>query len=505
MSQIFISYRHVESDERLADALAEALEAGGHPVFIDRQIEIGTRWVDEIERQIRASAFFVVVLSADSIRSDMVRQEVALAHQLEAEGGMRILPIRAGFEGELPYDLASYLNPIQSALWQPGEPFVAICRQVVAAVESAAALPLSRPAEDEPAVLREAPADDPAPLPAADPRVVMETGTVRLSSPFYVARRADQRMELALARPEGATLVVKGPRQSGKSSLLARGHALMRSRGQKTAYLDFQGLDARHLESLGTLLRNLAARIARDFRTAVKPREVWDEDLGDKESFADFLATAVLAAADEPVLLCLDEVDRLFDRPYRADFFAAVRGWHNNRALAPEWDRLHLAIAHATDPALWIEDVNQSLFNVGERLRLDDFTAAEIHDLASRHGTGLDSMPLVEGLRRLVGGQPYLVRQALYVLARRESSLDELRRAAVDEHGPFGDHLRQRLWALHRNPDLCDAFKKVLHRGACDDEMDFQRLHAAGLIDGESHRAARPRCELYGEYFRQHL
>ncbi len=51
----------------------------------------------------------------------------------------------------------------------------------------------------------------------------------------------------------------------------------------------------------------------------------------------------MLAESEQPVLLCLDEVDRLFDRPYRADFFAAVRGWHNNRALAPEWDRLHLA------------------------------------------------------------------------------------------------------------------------------------------------------------------
>ncbi len=214
MNQVFISYRHVEPDEGLAEALAEALKSRRHPVFIDRQIEMGTRWVDEIDRQIRASAFFVVVLSAESIRSDMVRQEVALAHQLE--GKMRILPIRAGFEGELPYDLASYLNPIQYAMWRPDEPFDAIIRQVLAAVENAAPLPLVTSESDEPAVLQKASADGPAPLPAADPRVVMETGTVRLSSPFYVARRADERMELALGRTEGATLVVKGPRQSGK-------------------------------------------------------------------------------------------------------------------------------------------------------------------------------------------------------------------------------------------------------------------------------------------------
>lgn len=35
---------------------------------------------------------------------------------------------------------------------------------------------------------------------------------------------------------------------------------------------------------MGGLLSNLAARIARDFGTAVAPRDVWDEDLGDKAS-----------------------------------------------------------------------------------------------------------------------------------------------------------------------------------------------------------------------------
>ncbi len=143
MGQVFISYCHVEPDEGLALALAAALEVRQQPVFMDRQIEFGTRWVDEIDRQIRASAFFVVILSTESIRSDMVRQEVALAHQLERENKLRILPIRSGFEGELPYDLGSYLNPFQYALWRPGDPFEAICGQVVAAVERTAELPLA--------------------------------------------------------------------------------------------------------------------------------------------------------------------------------------------------------------------------------------------------------------------------------------------------------------------------------------------------------------------------
>ncbi|MEM7504512.1 MAG: AAA-like domain-containing protein [Pseudomonadota bacterium] len=505
MGQVFISYRHVEPDESLALALVKAIEQSQVPVFIDRQIEVGKRWVETIEREIRASSCFVVILSKDSILSDMVRQEVALAHELERAGKMRILPIRAGFEGDLPYDLASYLNPFQYAVWKPGEPFEPVCAQIVGAAAGTAELPLAGQADEGGRQLRIAldSDDEAAPLPAADPRLVMETGTVRLSSRFYVPRATDQQMEEALSRDEGETLVIKGSRQSGKSSLLARAHAFLHQRGQETVYLDFQRLDETHLETLGSLLRNLAARIVRALKTDVRPKELWDEDLGDKESFVDFMETAALAQAKRPILLCLDEVDRIFERSYRADFFAAVRGWHNNRAIDPVWDRLHLAIAHATDPTLWIDDLNQSPFNVGERLRLEDFSAAEISYLAGRHG--VTSMEAVEGVRKLVGGQPYLARQALYVLAKGGGTIKELRDVAVDERGPFGDHLRQRLWALNRNPRLCAAFKGVIHRGQCDDEMDFQRLHAAGLIAGDSHHDAHPRCELYQEYFRNRL
>lgn len=45
----------------------------------DRRMLPGTEWAAEIERELRAAQFFVVLLSAESIRSDMVRQEVKLA------------------------------------------------------------------------------------------------------------------------------------------------------------------------------------------------------------------------------------------------------------------------------------------------------------------------------------------------------------------------------------------------------------------------------------------
>lgn len=507
MSQVFLSYRHVPRDEELAEGLCAHLQARGLRVFLDKQIRVGLDWVEEIDRQLRASSAFVVFLSEDSIRSDMVRQEIKTAYELRRDGKMTLFPVRVGFSGDLPYDLGGYLNHIQYALWNPGDSKDDLFDLLHSAITGSVSLPVT-PASDDTSVLSLA---DPsvaaewkgAPLPAADPRIVLETGTIRLDSPFYVRRREDDVVERCL-KQAGSTIVIKGPRQSGKSSLLARAHASSKLAGRRSVYLDFQTFDEPQLASLGATLQTLARRIARALKTTIQPKDVWDSDLlGEKGSFAEFLVTAVLAGP--PVVLLLDEVDRLFDRPYRGDFFAAVRGWHNNRATEEAWENLHLVLGHATDPALWIENLNESPFNVGDRLRLEGFTREQVADLNARHGSPLRSADEIAGLMELVGGHPYLLRQALYVLATERWPLVRLREEAAKDNGPFGDHLRRHLWALHQNERLRNVVAGIARGAGCEDETLFQRLLAAGLVRGETRAEARLRCDLYQQYFSRHL
>lgn len=141
MSHCFISYRHVSPDQDLAHALSRSLVHSGHTVFLDSKIEVGTRWVDVIERELRAAQFFAVLLSEQSVRSDMVRQEVALAHQLSTEDKLCILPVRVGFTAALPYDLGAYLNPFQHSRWHPDEPFDSLCAEIAGAINHRAGVP----------------------------------------------------------------------------------------------------------------------------------------------------------------------------------------------------------------------------------------------------------------------------------------------------------------------------------------------------------------------------
>ncbi len=107
MLTVFISYRHVMPDEDCAGQLCTLLEREGFDVFIDERILVGQKWVDEIDRELKSADHFVVLLSADSIRSDMLRQEVADAHAMPARGESASIRSRLSFDGALPYDLGS--------------------------------------------------------------------------------------------------------------------------------------------------------------------------------------------------------------------------------------------------------------------------------------------------------------------------------------------------------------------------------------------------------------
>ncbi|MGA8026741.1 MAG: toll/interleukin-1 receptor domain-containing protein [Bryobacteraceae bacterium] len=142
MSRAFISYAHVSPDQDLATKLSSALEASGLTVFVDSKIRLGQDWAEQIDRQLRSAQFFVVLLSAASITSDMVRREIALAYKLKKAHAITILPVRIGFEGELPYEIGAYLDLIQYTVWRPGESFDPISRAILRAMsESGDAMP----------------------------------------------------------------------------------------------------------------------------------------------------------------------------------------------------------------------------------------------------------------------------------------------------------------------------------------------------------------------------
>jgi AAA domain-containing protein len=186
---------------------------------------------------------------------------------------------------------------------------------------------------------------------------------------------------------------------------------------------------------------------------------------------------------------------------YQKHFFALLRAWDSRRAFDADWRKLNLVMVISTHPYLLIDDVNLSPFNVGLTIRLRDFTLDQVADLNQSHGHPLQPNE-VGPLMQLVGGHPYLVRQAYYTLASEGLSLPDLLRVADSPDGPFGRHLLFYLHSLKKNPALFAAFQQLLQNQKLPDESLLERLSAVGLIQ-QRDGIWSPRCGLYGDFFRR--
>jgi hypothetical protein len=328
-------------------------------------------------------------------------------------------------------------------------------------------------------------------------------GAVPLDSALYVERPADRLFHEALLRVDSIVLVT-GPRQVGKTSLLARGIQRARGAGCRVATTDLQKLadPQRHLGSSEAFLLALGRQLARRLGLDARPDADWEPDEGPSENFERFLRTQVLDGIDRPLVWALDEVDQLFGYRWATEVFSLFRSWHNERALEPDgpWGKLTLAMAYATEAHLFITDLNQSPFNVGTKITLEDFTEGQLADLDRRLGNPLGSVARRDRFVALVGGHPDLVRRGLQELAAGGVSMEELEGAAARDDGPFGQHLRRLVHSLGQDQELCGVVLGLLRAGRRPDLASFHRLRSAGVVSGEDPSSARARCGLYARY-----
>ncbi|MCI0393025.1 MAG: AAA-like domain-containing protein [Acidobacteria bacterium] len=331
-------------------------------------------------------------------------------------------------------------------------------------------------------------------------------GAVPLASKFYIIRPTDAEFQSAIVRQDSIVLV-KGARQVGKTSLLARGLQQAREAGSKVILTDFQSLNAECLESIEKLYLTLAGLIADQLDLDVFPDQVWHPKLSPSINFERYLRREILAKVSSPIVWGIDEIDQLFTCDFGSEVFGLFRSWHNKRALDPQgpWHRLSLAIAYATEAHLFITNLNQSPFNVGTRLLLEDFTLEQVEELNRRYGSPLRDQAEVTRYFHLVGGHPYLVRRGLYEIAAHGMNLAVLESLADHDEGPFGDHLHRILVSLTQDQALCEVVPEVLQSQYCPTSESFYRLRSAGLMSGDSAQKVKPRCQLYATYLGRHL
>lgn len=516
--KIFVSYSHdhEEHQKRILE-LAERLRADGFDTMIDQYVE-GTPlqgWPRWMLNQIDWADFILLVCTENYYRRFRGHEAPEVGKGVDWEGAIITTEL---------YDSKSISRRFVPVLFDTGdsdyipEPVRSFTFHILASEEGYANLTdyLAGTAGIQPAVLgpppnrkrktgtplhfgkraraeamasahfREIP--DLSALPAPG-------GTMGADDTFYIERGADRSAKAAAGR-RCETIVVKGPRQFGKSSLLARYVALCRANSKAVASIDFSRFEERIISDYGLFLTSLASQIAQRLRLA-PPGDRFDT----QQQFLQFFEAQLLPALKCPVVFAFDETDRIMRQDYAQDFFSMVRMWHNERADPDlEWHKVGLALTSSSEPKLFIKDALRSPFNVGLQLLLEPFTNEEAAELNRRYGRPLSDADCVK-LHRLVGGHPYLIQDAYYRLyGPNPIPLRTLRSAAVRDNGPFGDHLRA-MRSNVKSANLLSVLQQAIQHGTLVDEDDFFRLEGAGLLRRVNGRIVSA-TQIYADYFR---
>ncbi|MEM8641143.1 MAG: AAA-like domain-containing protein [Cyanobacteria bacterium P01_G01_bin.54] len=499
-----------DEDATIAQTLELFLSTDGH------EVSLLPLSLPELGLALPESDYLIVLLSAAASVSEMVLETMRQVRDYQLQHQQPILlPVGVDLPHRtlLNHDLRTYLTGVQIGAWQRDQDNETILHEVRHTLsqrdnwETEAALEAESETlpEDLEAVAKNGDATDSAlPLPVAEPE--LPKGQVRLASAFYVVRQPyEDECYRAIAQP-GALIRLKAPRQMGKTSLMARILYQAREQGYRTVPLSFQHADQAVFENLNALLQWFCLRIARKLRISPKLDDYWTQTYGSKDNCTAFFEDCLLSQSETPLVLGLDEVDRVFDYPTIADdFFGLLRAWYEEAGYGDMgselWERLRLVVVHSTEAYLPMP-VTQSPFNVGLPIDLTEFTVAQVQNLAARHGLDWSERQIAP-LMEMVGGHPYLVRLALYAVAHHQISLAQLLDEAVTEAGVYGDHLRRHGWNLQQHPELGTAFQTVVtldHPVELESIVAF-KLHSMGLVRLHGN-AVTPRFALYRHYFR---
>lgn len=353
-------------------------------------------------------------------------------------------------------------------------------------------LPTLLPKSEAPAGTAHAPASGPREPGSAHPVVASHSRPTpgpesAYSADWYVEREAEEKESLSALAFPGSAVVFEGPSRYGKTWLLRRLIEQLESKGRVVNLNLLSFADRETLTEFGPFARAFASQVleracdVEPTQAAALITQQWQHSPDSTSNLTRWMAENVLPsfAADRWLILAIDGIDRL--RPYRhfQDLLRMLRGWMEDSAVSQPWRSLRLLLTLSTAPHLMVHSINQSVFYSAKCIELPDLEPEQVLRLFDMY-----QLPATEGdltaLMALVGGHPYLVRQALHYAALHHLGLAAVLDARCPVFERFLSDCDQR---LRNEPDLYGAFHRVIGNPRAEVPFPvFDRLRRGGFL-----------------------
>ncbi len=506
--KIFMAHSESELDYLVSSELSKYLIESNCKVVQEQEIHQSKNWGKKLKGELEKADCFMILLSENSLESQVLMEQLVIAKDISSyrQGSPIIIPVRINLPNDhrLPYHLSVYLRDIFQEEWNDGENMLELAQRVIERISTNSEKTYLETKEDLVVKIKSA-----HPQPSADPRsLIVPGGAIELSSKFYVLRNSDEKALKAIYRPR-AMVNVRGARQTGKTSLIIRLYHANKKRkaSLRSVFFDFQAFPSSYFQSLDSIWKVLANMLANQLAIKDWDNTKWDKDGFYAINFTNFLNDFVFDRNKTPVLICIDEGDRVFNTPLKSDFYASLRSFYNQGAMEECWGKIHWLIATSTEPSFFIDDISQSPFNIGTHVQLDPFNIDEIKYFANQYKLNLLNSEL-EAIMNYTGGLPFLVHLILFNLSSKLKTLKQLLNIKTAGDGVFLDHLNRFLIQFHQDKALSQAMKKIVIQKDPQNGKLVNRLEAAGLVKfakSENEFQILPFCDLYREFFRRGL
>jgi hypothetical protein len=246
-------------------------------------------------------------------------------------------------------------------------------------------------------------------------------GSLTTNAPSYVKRKAD--LELYHALKKGEFCYLLNSRQMGKSSLMVKTRQRLQEQGFKCATIDMTSIGSKNITPL-QWYKGVLAELCSSFKLYKKIdfKGWWSKQEGISllQKLSRFISEVLLVEfPHDRLFIFIDEIDSILSLDFSADdFFALIRYCYNQRAIAPEYNRVTFAIFGVATPSDLIQDKTCTPFNIGKAIEIHGFQLEEAEPLVN----GLTAIPvnspqtILKEILAWTNGQPFLTQKLCYLI-----------------------------------------------------------------------------------------
>lgn len=335
--------------------------------------------------------------------------------------------------------------------------------------------------------------------------------------PGYIRRAADVALYDAVVAGRYAHIIA--PNRSGKSSLIAATSARLQNNGFRVAILDLGQISERDGGSdAGRWYYSIAYRLLRQLRIKIDLQDWWQDKsiLSNRQRLVEFYVEVILQHIEEPVVIFVDEIQCVADRPFSEHVLGSIRAAYNARITEPDFQRLSFVLAGECDPLSMMPDPAESPFAISQEIHLTDFSRDDLDTFCTEMNLSpSDATIALDRVFYCTGGHPYLSQKLARAIARERISgnikehvdriaIHQLARAALHSE-PHMSHIHRRIVNDKKNSETLLNLYGRLRKGIpveFDPEARPQRaLLAIGLVVVDENGRLKVRNRLYKTVF----